>query len=211
MDGIPALFGQREEGRLSGAIRHLSLLFGFFLAVREYVDMGLLSRFFLKRAQPSLDDLDKAISMSLRAIKVDLFADLSNIYALQMDGQVARALAAQVSNFLTGEDIDEIARASDEPLRSRIMAVLPQVRQRAAEYMEADRQAREIIVAAHRMTSVLNFGKYGRAWLEDPEKMRIEKLLVEYGPEFPVEITPAAYMQLFSAYHAVKRTAWAAK
>jgi hypothetical protein len=128
-----------------------------------------------------------------------------------MDGEVAGALAAQVVNFLKGEDIDEIARVSGEPLRSRIMAVLPQVRQRAAEYMQADRQTREIIVATLRMNSVLNFGKYGEEWLQSPAKMRIERLLVEYGPEFPEEITPAAYIQLFAAYHAVKRTAWAAR
>jgi len=173
--------------------------------------MGLLSRLFLKRAEPSLDELDKCLVECLRLLNIDLFTDLSDIYSLQMDGEVARTLAAQVVNFLKGEDIDEIARVSDEPLRSRIMAILPQVRQRAVEYMQADRQTREIIVATHRMTTVLNFGKYGTAWLEDPAKIRIERLLVEFGPEFPEEITPASYMQLFSAYHAVKRTAWAAR
>jgi len=178
--------------------------------------MGFLSRFFLKRAEReynlrSLDDLDENFAMCLRALQVDLFADLSNIYSSQMDDNAAKALAAQVANFLKGEDIDEIARVSDEPLRSRIMAILPQVRQRAAEYMQADRQTREIIVATLRMTTVLNFGEYGIAWLQSPAKMRIERLLVEYGPEFPEEITPAAYIQLFAAYHAVKRTAWAAK
>ena len=172
--------------------------------------MGLLSRFFQKRAERSLDNLDENFTMCLRALQVDLCADLSNIYTSQMDGNAGRALAAQVVNFLMGEDIDEVARVSDEPLRSRIMAILPQVRQRAAEYMRADRQTREIIVATLRMTSVLNFGKYEIAWLQSPEKMRIERLLVEYGPEFPEEATPAAYMQLFATYHAVKRTAWAA-
>jgi len=166
--------------------------------------MGLLSRFSLKRAE-------RSFAMCLRAITVDLFADLSNIYSSQMDGKAAKALAAQVVNFLMGKDIDEIARVSDEPLRSRIMAILPQVRQRAAECMQADRQTREIIVATLRMTTVLNFGKYGRAWFQSPAKMRIEQLLVEYGPEFPEEITPAAYEQLSARYHAVKRTAWAAR
>lgn len=173
--------------------------------------MGLLSRLFLKRAEPSLDELDKVVSMSLRLLKIDLCEDLSNIYSSKMEYEAARTLAAQVVNFLMGEDIDEIARISDEPLRSQIMVILPQIRQRTVEYMEADRQTREVIVATHRMTAVLNFGKYGTAWLEDPAKIRIERLLVEFGPEFPEEITPAAYVQLFSAYHAVKRTAWAAR
>ena len=75
--------------------------------------------------------------------------------------------------------------------------------------MQADRQTREIIVATLRMTTVLNFEKYGRAWFQNPEKMRIERLLVEYGPEFSEEITPEAYAQLPATYHVVKRTAWA--
>ncbi len=166
--------------------------------------MGLLSRFFLKRAERSFETC-------LRVIQVDLFAELSNTYSSQMDGETAKTLAAQVVNFLKGEDIEEIARVKDEPLRSLIKSILPQVRQRAAECMQADRQTREIIVATLRMTTVLNFGKYGRAWFQNPAKMRIEPLLVEYGPEFPEEITPGAYEQLSARYHAVKRTAWAAR
>jgi hypothetical protein len=134
--------------------------------------MGFLSRFFLKRAE-------RDFAMSLRLLQVDLFSDLSNIYSSQMEHEAADALAAGVVNFLKGEDVDEIARVSDSPMRSWIVAALPQVRQRAAEYMQADRQTREIIVATLRMKSVLNFGKHGEAWLEDPEKMRIEPLLVE--------------------------------
>jgi hypothetical protein len=174
------------------------------LDITEDLDMGLLSRFFFKRAERSFETC-------LRAIQVDLFADLSSIYSSQMEGEAAKTLAAQVVNFLKGEDIDEIARVSDEPLRSRIMAVLPQVRQRAVECMRADRQTREIIVATLRMTTVLNFGKYGRAWFQDPAKMRIERLLAEYGPEFPEEISPEAYEQLAARYHAARRMTWAAK
>ena len=175
--------------------------------------MGLLSRLFGKRAEPSLDEVDEVVSTSLRLLKVDLFADLENIYSSQMECEMVRTLAAQVVNFLVGEDIDEhhIIARFDEPLRSRIMAILPQVRQRAAEYMQADRQTREIIVATLRMTTFLNFWRYGEAWFQNPAKMRIERLLVEYGSEFPEEITPAAYARMFATYHAVKRAARAAR
>jgi len=175
--------------------------------------MGLLSRLFLKREEPSLEEVDELVSVSVRLLRLDLFADLEQLYSSQMEGETARTLAAQVANFLMGEDIDEhhIIARFDEPLRSRIMAISPQVRQRAAEYMQADRQTRGIIVATLRMTTFLNFWKSGESWFENPEKMRIERLLVEYGTEFPEEITPVAYAQMFSAYHEVKRTAWAAK
>src|ERR1035438_5700118 len=152
-----------------------------------------------------METAQQLFATCLRAIQVDLAEDLCNIYSSQMDRETARTLTAQVVNFLMGADIDEVARVSDEPLRSRIMAILPQVRQRAAECMQADRQTREIIVATLRMTSFLNFGKYGRASFQSPAKMRIEQLLVEYGPEFPEGITLAAYEQLSARYHAVKR------
>jgi len=175
--------------------------------------MGLLSRLFGKRAEPSLDEVDEVVSTSLRLLRVDLCVDLENIYSSQMERETARTLTAQVVNFLVGEDIDEhhIIARFDEPLRSRIMAILPQVRQRAAEYMQADRQTREVIVATLRMATFLNFWKYGEAWFQDPAKMRLERLLVEYGAEFPEEITPLAYAQMFSAYHAAKHTARATK
>ena len=173
--------------------------------------MGFLKRFFRKSCD--METAQESFATCLRAIQVDLFADLSNIYSSQMDGDAAKTLAAQVANFLMGEDIEEhhIIARFDEPLRSRIMAILPQVRQRAAEYMQGDRQTREVIVATLRMTTFLNFWKYGEAWFQNPAKMRIERLLVEYGPEFPDEITPVAYAQMFSAYHEVRRTARTAR
>jgi hypothetical protein len=159
--------------------------------------MGFLSRLFLKRTEQEFDTC-------LRLIEVDLYTDLRTTYGSQMNEDDARTLAALVVSFLKGEDIDEIARVSDEPLRSRIMAVLPQVEQRAEECMQTDPHTREIIVATLRMTSVLMFGKYGKAWFRNPAKTRIEKLLVKYGPEFPQEITPSAYQQLTGTYHALK-------
>ena len=156
-----------------------------------------------------METAQELFATCLRAIQVDLFAGLQNIYSSQMEGEAASALAAQVVNFLKGEDIDEILRVSDETRRSVIRSILPQVRQRAAECMQADRQTREIIVATLRMTTVLNFAEYGKAWFQNPAKTRIERLLVEYGSEFPEEITPEAYAQLTASYHAVKRKAWA--
>jgi len=49
--------------------------------------MGFLSRLFLKRAEPSLDDLDEMLAVSLRVLQLDLFADLENIYSSQMDNK----------------------------------------------------------------------------------------------------------------------------
>jgi hypothetical protein len=171
--------------------------------------MGILSRLLHKSCD--METAQQLFAECLRAIQVDLFSDLRNIYSSQMDDEAASALAAQVVNFLKGEDINETSRVSDETRRAVIGSILPQVRQRAEECMRADRQTREIIVATLRMTTVLNFGKYGEAWFQNPAKMRIERLLVDYGPEFPEEITPEAYAQLTAKYHAVKRTAWAAK
>jgi hypothetical protein len=93
------------------------------LDIREDIDMGFLSRFFRKSCD--METAQQLFATCLRAIEVDLYADLDKVYSSQMDREVAGTLAAQVVNFLKGEDIDEIARVSDEPLRSRIMAILP--------------------------------------------------------------------------------------
>ncbi len=76
--------------------------------------MGLLLRFFLKRSEWSFERSLETYETCLRVIQVDLSTDLHNIYSSQMDGEAAGALAAQVVNFLKGEDIDEIARVSDK-------------------------------------------------------------------------------------------------
>ena len=125
--------------------------------------MGFLSRFFLKRAERSFEKC-------LRLTQVALCDELRDIYSSQMDGEVASTLAAQIVNFLKGVDIDEIARVKDEPLRSRIMAILPQVRQRAAECMQADRQTREIIVATLRMTNVPEFREVRNSVASEPSE-----------------------------------------
>lgn len=167
--------------------------------------MGLLSRLFAKRSEPSLGEMDEAFTLCLRLLKVDLANDICNVYSAQMDHQDARGLAAQVTNFLMGEDVEEIARKSEEPLRSRIGAILPGLSLSAAKYMQGDRQTREIVVSTLRMVNMLNFGKYGTGWLENPAQKRIERLLVQYGPEFPEAVAPTAYLKMFGEYHAVKR------
>ena len=67
-----------------------------------------------------METAQQLFATCLRAIQVDLYADLRNIYSSQMDSEAASALAAQVVNFLKGEDNDEILRVSDETRRSVI-------------------------------------------------------------------------------------------
>ena len=165
--------------------------------------MGFLSRFLIK-------PIERSFTTCLRVVQVDLFSDLRAKYSSEMNREAASTLAAQVVNFLKGEEIEEIVRVSDEPLRSQIIAVLPQVARRATEKMRTDRHTREIIVATLRMTSVLMFSKHGKAWLRSAGQLRIEQLLTEFGAEFPQEITPAVYEELTASYHANKRATLAA-
>lgn len=80
--------------------------------------MGFLSRFFHKPCDT--ETAQQLFETCLRAIQVDLYADLRNIYSSQMDSEAASALAAQVVNFLKGEDIEKIPNVSDEARRSVI-------------------------------------------------------------------------------------------
>jgi hypothetical protein len=159
--------------------------------------VGLLSRFFLKPTEHSFDS-------ALRIVQVSLFSDLLAQYSSEMDSGVAATLAAQVTNFLKGEDIVEIGRAADEPLRTQISSVLPQVPSRAHAKMVADLATREIVVATLRMYSVLMFSKHGKAWFGSPAKDRIENILGRYGYEFPEEISPPIYEHMAAGYCLLK-------
>jgi hypothetical protein len=163
----------------------------------------------MSRDRPAEETLETTLQLfdsALRLVQVDLFAELREHYRVNMDEEKASTLAAQVVNYLKGEDIDAIAARSEEPLRSSIAALFPQIKARAGEKMRSDRLTREIVVATLRMKTVLMFGLIGNEWIGHPEKERIEEILSVYGGEFPEEINPDSYHKLVFAYHEMKRS-----
>ena len=136
----------------------------------------------------------KCFEQGLRDIQVTLFVILRTQYSAEMDGESARVLAAQVVNYLKGEDIESVIASTPEPLKSQICHLKDRIPERARGAMALGKGIREVVVATLRMKTVLAFGLSGDSYFQSDEMKRIESVLSVYGPEFPQEVDPKAYL-----------------
>jgi hypothetical protein len=98
----------------------------------------------------------RSFERDLRLIQVSLFTKLKAEYSLTMEPESASLVAAQVVNYLKGEDIDEVMENSTELLKSRIGRIRDHLPQKAAEVMAVSASTREVVVATLRMRLVVN-------------------------------------------------------
>ncbi|MGO9240474.1 MAG: hypothetical protein ACLQBJ_06650 [Bryobacteraceae bacterium] len=118
-----------------------------------------------------------------------------------MERDSAEALAAQVVNYLKGDDITAVIQNSAEPLKSKIAQIKDQISENAARAMAESKSTREAVVATLRMRAVLEFMLQGESYFKSDLHQRIEKLLCTYGPEFPEEIKPDTYLAIAQRYY----------
>jgi hypothetical protein len=141
-----------------------------------------------------------SFEMGLRLIQVSLFTTLRAQYSLTMAQESASVLAAQVVNYLKGEDIVAVIHNSPEPLKSQIARIIDRLPENAARAMAENRSTRQVIVATLRMREVLKFMVDGEGYFQSAEHQRIYDLLSPYGPEFPDEIKPDSYLEMARRY-----------
>jgi hypothetical protein len=144
--------------------------------------------------------LIQSFETGLRLIQVSLFTRLRSQYLATMDEEAAATLAAQVVNYLKGDDIASVMLASPEPLKSRIVRIKDQVSTNAARALAESRSTREVIVATLRMREVVEFMLQGDPYLHTDQHRRIYNLLSAHVPEFPEEVKPERYMKMAERY-----------
>ena len=118
-----------------------------------------------------------------------------------MEKESAAVLAAQVVNYLKGDDIVAVMEHSPEPLKSKIALITDQVPGRAANAMFESRSTREVFVGTLRMRELMKFMLGGESYLRSEEHQRVYKLLAPYGSEFPEEIKPDTYLRMAERYY----------
>lgn len=147
------------------------------------------------------EDFDRAARPAINM----LFAELRAEYAKEMDTNTADVLAAQVLDYLQGEDIEQIKERVPKDNRSSVMVIMNKIKnqvvKRADEKMKIDKETRELIVYTLRMKLVLKFGSKGESYLNAAEKIRIDKILEKYGLEFPKEVNPDYYASIATHYY----------
>jgi hypothetical protein len=102
----------------------------------------------------------------LRMIQVSMFKNLKSEYSRTMAEEPAGVLAAQVGNYLKGEDVVAVMERSTEPLKSQIDRIKYQIPESAAKVMAESGSTREVVVATLRMKGVLEFMRNGDSYLQ---------------------------------------------
>jgi hypothetical protein len=140
-----------------------------------------------------------------RLIQVSLYSRLTSQYSATMPEESAGILAAQVVNYLKGDDIAVAIQTVTEPLKSEIGRIADQIPVHAASAMLESHSTREVIVGTLRMREILKFMTDGEAYMRSDEHQRIFALLSPYGPEFPEEIKPDSYVAMAERYTMAER------
>ncbi|MGO9622573.1 MAG: hypothetical protein ACLPT6_14350 [Desulfobaccales bacterium] len=89
----------------------------------------------------------------------------------EMGFDKAQVLAAQVVNYLQGYDIDRMILESEEPLKSRIIAVKDIVKDRAIKVMDNKGEIKEMVVHELRVHKTLRY-----LGIENPIPSEIEQV-----------------------------------
>ncbi len=147
----------------------------------------------------------RQFSEQLRVVKLLLYAELKSEHESYFGLELGSILAAQIVNYLSGEDLDESYASADEFNRSQIRRIKDQIVPRAERKMFHDQILRETIVYTHRMKNVLMYATHGDAYLQSSEKRRSEAFLFKYGVEFPREVTPKMYAQIVAHFVEAKQ------
>lgn len=142
----------------------------------------------------------RSFESGLRLIQVTLFSRLKSQYSATMPEESAKTLAAQVVNYLKGDDIAVVIQTAAEPLKSEISRIADQIPVHAAAAMAESKSTREVIVGTLRMREILKFMTGGETYTRSDEHRRIFALLAPYGSEFPEEIKPDTYVAMAERY-----------
>ena len=150
--------------------------------------------------KPTLKQTVDTFNEQLRVIRVVLYADLKDEYSHEYETETAGVLAAQVVNYLQGEDLEQIYVNASNSNKAVIDRIKKQIPKRADDLLKANKSVRELIVYTLRMKVVLKFALVGEAYLESPEKFRIETILKKYGAEYPKEASPELYKEIVARF-----------
>jgi hypothetical protein len=146
------------------------------------------------------NSLIRSFETGLRMVSVSLYKKLTEQYLVSMPDETARVLAAQVGNYLRGEDIQAVMENSPEPLKTQMAEIRHRVPEYAEIAMRESLNTREVTVATLRMRETLGFMLQGEPYLHSDQSRRIGEILAAYGPEFPEEIKPGKYLAMAQRY-----------
>lgn len=145
------------------------------------------------------------INEASKLITVTTFSILNEKYKIEMDFYTARVLASQVTNYLTGQSVEQAYQRSDEPLKSIIGRIKDIVPDKAIEIMNDDRELREMIVKNLHFIKHIDWGfKETGGYLSPSQKVQVEYLLNKCGEGISYDLDHEKFLFLAKNYR-IKR------
>ena len=114
---------------------------------------------------------------------------------------LSTTLAAQVENYLLGEDLDEIIEKVTAEVKEKILQVKNNIPKWADDAMTKDKDFCEFIIQTIRMDAVFQDQASDSKWLfENPRGKRISKILMKYGSNVSESSDPKKYDKLIQKW-----------
>jgi hypothetical protein len=145
-----------------------------------------------------------------RLISITTFAILRDKYKNNIERTLARqikhdsaqalltkVLASQVTNFLTGQSVDEAYNNAKEPLKSVIGLIKDVVPKQAIIELNNNKELRNIIVRNLYFIQHMDWAfKETKPYLSSSQKAQVEYLLNNCGEGVPYDLNPDAFLIL---------------
>lgn len=113
------------------------------------------------------------------------------------NGDLYVTLAAQVENYLFGEDLDEVVKRVDNKVKDQILQIKKHVPKWADDAMNRDKDFSEFVIQTIRMDMIFHQYLDGEKWLfEDPRGKRVSEVLMKYGGNVTENPDPKKYDKL---------------
>jgi hypothetical protein len=176
---------------------------------KERMDGILKRNNFMKYALAGQREMNVILEAS-RLISITTFAILKDKYKNNLEKKVAcrikedsahalltRILASQVTNFLTGQSVEEAYHRAKEPLKSiigKIKEVVPKI---AVDELNNDNELRNIIVRNLHFIKHIDWAfKETKPYLSSSQKAQVEYLLNNFGEGVPYTLDSDAFLIL---------------
>lgn len=143
----------------------------------------------------------KVIYEASKLITVTTFSILKEEYSMKMDYYIAKVLASQVTNYLTGQSVEQAYHKADEPLKSVIGRIKDIVPDKAIEIMNTDSELREMIVKNLYFLKHIDWGfKETGGYLSTSQKNQVEFLINKFGKGISEDLDHEEFLFLAKNY-----------
>ena len=163
--------------------------------------MGFFSNISEKRQIKKFEKDYQLYQQQTRYIRVALYEMVINILMEnpgQLDEEHIKFLSAQIINYYSGANIDNLINNFEEPSKSNGLSIKHLVIPIANEILKNNYKIREIIVYTLRM-DIIYSSIYGETF-EYQEKQLKEAILIKYGEEFLYEANVNLYNKLVDEF-----------